>query len=175
MQSGCIWHEIWRTERVSCRSIQAHITAHLPSVHSQEHCFYRNKSEIWLIFCAIKTHRLYDLMFGCLVSQPCESMMHARWTLADLVCAYVPGTHELFWCRVGISAEHGKAESGCCSFQDARGAHIRDFGHSCVLGQQDVLGLDVIVHNLQISTSRLSKCFWASVIVLCQQRLPLNL
>ncbi len=94
-------------------------------------------------------------------------MMHPGGTPANVVCAYVSGTHELFWCSVGIRTEHGKAESGCCSFQDARGAHIRYLGHSCVLGQQNVLGLDVIVHNLQISVSRLSKRYWASAIVLC--------
>ena len=94
-------------------------------------------------------------------------MMHPGGTPANVVCAYVSGTHELFWCSVGIRTEHGKAESGCCNFQDARGAHIRYLGHSCVLGQQNVLGLDVIVHNLQISVSRLSKRYWASAIVLC--------
>ncbi len=93
--------------------------------------------------------------------------MHAWGTPANLVCAYVPCAHELFWCSVGIRAEHGKAESGCCSFQNPRGAHIRDLGHSCILGQQNVLGLDVIVHNLQINIPSLSKRFWASVIVLC--------
>ena len=94
------------------------------------------------MFCPIKTRQVYGLAIDCLVLCPCNSIMHAGWTPANLVCAYVPGTHELFWCSIGISAEHGKAESGYCSFQNPRGAHrmfldLMSLCTNCKSAQQD--------------------------------------
>ena len=69
--------------------------------------------------------------------------------MADLVCACVSTAQDLFRGSIGPGAQHGPAQGGRCGLQNPGSAHVSDLCYCCMLTEQNVLGLDVIVHNLQ--------------------------
>ena len=67
---------------------------------------------------------------------------------ACLLIASISVAQQLLWGCIGKGALHGSPSCGAGVLQDARSAHIRDFGHCCVLAQQHILGLQVVMCNL---------------------------